>query len=364
MTSTPLLTARAPGRVELLGNHTDYNEGHVLSAAINHSVVARGTAAPGRQVTLRSAFAPGAIEASLDALTPRRGEEEWANYPLGVLHFLQEAGHAIGGGAWEFSSDLPAGAGLSSSAALEVATAQLAVKLFDLRISRLDLAKICRRAENEFVGVQCGLLDQVSSVFGKAGHAVHLDCRTEEVETIPLPGHVSLLVYQCGVEHRLVGGEYNERREQCFAAAALLGVKALRDVSSAQLASGRAKLSDLIFRRASHVVGENERVLEGREHLLAGDAPAFGRLMFRSHDSSRLNFENSTPELDALVELARDEPGVFGSRLTGGGFGGATISLVERARAAEIADRLGRRYAERTGAHGRAYLCESADGAA
>lgn len=364
MLSHPSLTARAPGRVELIGNHTDYNEGHVLSAAINHYVLARCSAPTGRSVTLRSDFAPGTVEASLDALSPRTGSDEWANYPLGVLHFLQQAGYPLSGGEWEFSSDLPVGAGLSSSAALEVATAKLCVKLFDLKIERIDLAKICRRAENEFVGVQCGLLDQVSSVFGKAGHAVHLDCRTEEVETIALPGNVSLLVFQCGVEHRLVGGEYNERREQCFAAAAILGVKALRDVSSAQLAAGREKMSDVIFRRASHIVGENERVLAGREHLLAGDAPAFGKLMFASHDSSRLNFENSTPELDTLVELARDEPGVFGSRLTGGGFGGATISLVERERAPEIAHSLGRRYVERTGAHGRAYLCESADGAA
>lgn len=364
MPSQSSFTARAPGRVELLGNHTDYNEGHVLSAAINHSVLARCSTREGQEVTLRSVFSPGLVKASLNALSPCTGDEEWANYPLGVLHFLQEAGHTLGGGEWEFSSDLPAGAGLSSSAALEVATAQLCVKLFDLKIARLDLAKICRRAENEFVGVQCGLLDQVSSVFGKAGCAVHLDCRSEEVETITLPGHVSLLVFQCGVEHRLVGGEYNERREQCFAAAAILGVKALRDVNMAQLTAARAHMSDVIFRRAAHVVGENERVLAGREDLLAGNAEAFGKLMFASHDSSRLNFENSTPELDVLVELAHDEPGVFGSRLTGGGFGGATISLVERERAAEIAESLGKRYARRTGAHGRAYLCESADGAA
>lgn len=359
----PSLTARAPGRVELLGNHTDYNEGHVLSVAINHAIVARGEPRPGREVTLRSEFSRAPITASLDALTPRAGEEAWANYPLGVLHFLQEAGHALGGADLSYASDLPSGAGLSSSAALEVSTAQLAVKLFGLHIAPMDLARICRRAENDFVGVKCGLLDQVSSIFGKAGHAVHLDCRSEEVETIPLPAHVSLLVYQCGVEHRLVGGEYNERREQCFAAASILGVRALRDVSSAQLEVARDRMSDVIFRRASHIVGENERVLAGRELLLAGDAAGFGKLMFASHDSSRLHFENSTAELDTLVALSRDEAGVFGSRLTGGGFGGATISLLERARASEIAESLGKRYAARTGVSGKAYLCESANGA-
>ena len=349
--------------MELLGNHTDYNEGHVLSAAINHYVTVRGSLRDGRIVRLSSAFAPDVVEANLDRLTPMDGDRAWANYPLGVLHFLQLAGYPISGSDWAYDSDLPAGAGLSSSAALEVSTAQLATNLFKFPISRIDLAKICRRAENEFVGVQCGLLDQVSSAFGKKGHAVHLDCRTEEVETLPLPGNVSLLVFQCGVAHQLVGGEYNERREQCFAAAKILGVRALRDVSSAQLTAGRAQMSDVIYRRALHVIGENERVLAGRELLLAEDLSGFGALMFDSHESSRVNFENSTPELDTLVELAKDEPGVFGSRLTGGGFGGATVSFIERKRAAEIAASLGRRYAERTGVQGKAYLCESADGA-
>ena len=160
-----------------------------------------------------------------------------------------------------------------------------------------------------------------------------------------------------------MGGEYNERRELCFAVAERLGVRALRDVSSAQLDAARDRLSDVMYRRAAHVVGETERVLAGRKLLIAGDVKGFGALMFASHDSSRLNFENSTAELDTLVELARDEPGVFGSRLTGGGFGGATISLIERERAPQIAESLGKRYAERTGVHGKAYLCESADGA-
>jgi galactokinase len=357
------LSARAPGRVELLGNHTDYNEGYVLSAAINYAVSARGSLQAGGKISLHSALSAEPVQVALDSIQPLSGSEAWANYPLGVIRILQEEGFALEGMELEFSSDLPTGAGLSSSAALEVATGQLVMKLSNLEIDRLRLAKLCRRAENDFVGVKCGLLDQVSSVFGKRGHAIYLDCRTEEVSNIPLPENVALLVFHGGVEHRLVGGEYNERREQCFAAAKTLGAPALRDVSAEQLSLARRQLDDTVYRRAAHVVGENERVLQGIEFLRSGDGKEFGQLMFASHESSRENFENSTPELDVLVELAHKEPGVLGSRLTGGGFGGATISLVERERAAEIADHLTKNYAARTGNQGKAYLCESADGA-
>ena len=211
--------------------------------------------------------------------------------------------------------------------------------------------------------MNCGLLDQVSSIFGQRGQAIYLDCRSEEVQNIPLPAQTELLVFHTGVEHRLTGGEYNERRAQCFAAARALGVPALRDVSLAQLTAARPRLDSVIYRRAAHVVGEDERVFAGIEHLRRGDGPAFGALMFASHESSRLNFENSTPELDLLVELARETPGVLGSRLTGGGFGGATISLVETGHAEDIARHLEERYTARTGNPGCAYLCESADGA-
>ena len=356
-------SSRAPGRVELLGNHTDYNEGVVLSAAINYAVTTHGEATAGRQATVRSAFAADLVSASLDHLSPLTDESAWANYSLGVAAMLREEGFTLGGFDMRVDSDLPAGAGLSSSAALEVATARLLMKLYSLEIDPMRLAKICRRAENDFVGVQCGLLDQVSSIFGKRGHAIYLDCRSEQVENIPLPPDTALLVFDCGVAHRLVGGEYNERREQCFAAARALGVKALRDVTGERLKASRAQLDPLVYRRAAHIVGEDERVFAGIDALRRGDGAAFGELMFASHESSRANFENSTPELDALVAIAREEPGVLGSRLTGGGFGGATISLVESVRAEDIAHHLSERYTARTGNRGRAHLCESADGA-
>jgi galactokinase len=356
-------SARAPGRVELLGNHTDYNEGVVLAAAINHAVTVRGAATDAARIVLTSTFAPQPVDVSLRDFAPLDGAASWANYALGVVSCLRQDGYLLHGFRMSVDSDVPAGAGLSSSAALEVATACLLQKLFALDIDAMALAKLCRRAENDFVGVQCGLLDQATSVFGKHGQAVYLDCRSEAVENIPLPPGTSLLVYHCGVEHRLTGGEYNERREQCLAAARALGVRALRDVDSEQLAAARAKLDPVVYRRALHIVGEDERVFAGIDCLRRGDGAAFGSLMFASHESSRLNFENSTPELDTLVALAREIPGVLGSRLTGGGFGGATISLVERAAAPAVAERLAAEYQARTGNPGRAYLCESADGA-
>lgn len=356
-------TSRAPGRVELLGNHTDYNDGVVLSAAIHYAVTTRGETLPEASARVSSDFAPAAVDALLDDLVPLKDKSAWANYSLGVAAILREEGYSLGGFAMQVKSNLPAGAGLSSSAALEVATACLLMKLYSLEIDPLRLAKICRRAENDFVGVKCGLLDQVSSIFGRRGQAVYLDCRSEQISNIPLPPDTGLLVFHCGVPHRLVGGEYNERREQCFAAAAALGVPALRDVAGDQLTAARARLDPVIYRRAAHIVGENERVFAGIEALRRGDGKAFGELMFASHESSRTNFENSTPELDALVEIARGEPGVYGSRLTGGGFGGATISLVEHSRADEITHAIDAKYAARTGNQGRAYLCESADGA-
>ena len=359
-----LVQARAPGRVELLGNHTDYNQGVVLSAAINYAVTAEGETRAQRSIELRSDFYPEAISASPDHLAPLRGRAAWTNYPLGVVDGLRKAGHPLGGFNVRFSSDLPLGAGLSSSAAMEVATACFLKKLFSLDLPPMEMAKLCRRAENDFAGVQCGLLDQVSSVFGQAEHAVYLDCRTEEVDRIPLPAGTALLVFGSGVAHELTGGEYNERRAQCFAAAAALGVPALRDVNSAQLLAARATLDPTVYRRAAHIVGEDERVFAGVEMLRRGDGKGFGELMFASHESSRLNFENSTAELDALVALARNIPGVLGSRLTGGGFGGATISLVEREHAGKAAAELDRRYTEQTGNRGQPLLCESADGAA
>lgn len=348
----------APGRVELLGNHTDYNGGVVLSAAIDLGISAQGRRRDDGKIVLTSEGISGVVEAPVDQL---EASGSWADYPLGVARMLIDAGYPVSGFEAEFSSTLPPGAGLSSSAAIEVCTAVLLKKLFEFDIGRLDLAKLCRKAENEFVGVSCGLLDQVSSIFGKKDHAIFLDCRAETVENIAFPGGVALLIVNSGVKHALTGGEYNERRDQCFEAAKILGVPALRDTTSALLEA--AKMPGLVKRRAAHIVGENERVFEALADLRAGNAAAFGKLMSASHRSSIENFENSTPELDALVEIACAQEGVFGARLTGGGFGGAIVALVEKARIETIAAAVETGYAERTGHQGAAYACQIGDGA-
>jgi len=349
----------APGRVELLGNHTDYNDGVVLSAAIAFGITAQGSRRDDGEVRLSSAVSDEAVTFPVSGTAPKSGA--WTDYPIGVVHFFCEAGFAIEGFEARFTSTLPIGAGLSSSAALEVATACLLVKLFDLQIEPMAMAKLCRRAENEFVGVSCGLLDQVSSIFGKRDHVVYLDCRAESVERIPFPKNYALLIADSGVEHALTGGEYNERRDQCFEAARLLGVPALRDVNPDQLAA--AKIPGYPGRRAAHIVGENSRVLEAIDCLRDGRVEAFGALMSASHRSSIENFENSTPELDLLVEIALATPGILGSRLTGGGFGGCTVSLVHADHAASAGEHLSKTYQERSGHNTRIFLCEIGDGA-
>jgi galactokinase len=354
--------AHAPGRVELLGNHTDYNDGLVLSAAIDRGVTVHGSARTDGQVSLTSLSLEKTVQVPVAGFG-KQEEEAWANYALGVVRIFGDSGYPLGGFNLEIASDLPIGAGLSSSAAFEVATATFLKKLNQWELTPLELAKLCRRVENEFVGVNCGLLDQVSSVFGQKNSAIFLDCRAETVETVAFPEGVALLITHSGVKHALIGGEYNERREQCFSAAAKLGVPALRDVSSPTLETMRGKLTDLEYRRAAHVVGEIERVSQGIEFLRTSNVRGFGELMFASHESSRTNFENSTPELDALVQVAREEDGVYGSRLTGGGFGGATVALIDATHANRIAKNFAKKYQDRTGIECRTYLCEIDDGA-
>lgn len=360
--SAPIISAHAPGRVELLGNHTDYNEGVVLAAAIDRGLTVRGTARSDGIISLRSAALAQQIEASLDDLLPLSGDKAWANYALGVVRELVAAGLPLTGFDAEVSGDLPPGCGLSSSAAFEVATACFLLKLHAVEMPRLEVARLCRHAENQFIGVPSGLLDQATSVFGRAAHVVYLDCRSEEIRTLPFPAELALVIADSGVKHSMVAGEYRERREECEAAAKSLGVQALRDVTSAQLDS--ATLDPLPRRRAAHVVGENERVWRAAEFLANADGYSFGELMNASHESSRVNFENSTPELDLLVEIARSLPGVLGSRLTGGGFGGGTVTLVEASRAEAAARELARIYTERSGPRGQAFVCRLADGAA
>lgn len=355
-----MIQSFAPGRVEILGNHTDYNDGVVLSAALELGIRCEGREAPGGEIRLSSEGEPG--EFVLPAGESLLPNATWVDYPLGVAKLLRDAGHAVRGFACGFFSNLPTGAGLSSSAALEVATAVFLCRLFGISLSGMEVAKICKDAENQFVGVNCGLLDQVSSVFGKKEHLVFLDCRAGEVNRIPMVSGVELLIINSGVRHALTGGEYNERREQCFEAAQTLGVSHLRDVTSARVLASEA-LPEVVKRRALHITGENERVLLGVKALENRDVEAFGQLMFASHESSRVNFENSTRELDVLVSLAAETQGVLGSRLTGGGFGGATVSLVRSGFAEPAAKSITASYHKQTGHKPTAHICQIGDGA-
>lgn len=352
--------AYAPGRVELLGNHTDYNEGVVLGAAIDRGVCVRGRSRDDDVLRLR-ARTFGEADVSLSDLRPLE-ENRWANYALGVVDELIKLGAPIRGFDAQISGDLPVGSGLSSSAAFELATALFLLKLFRRAIAPLEIAKACQRAEHRFVGVQSGLLDQVVSLFGRANCAVFFDARTEEIRTVPFPPGLALIIAESGKKRELASGEYNTRREETRAAASLLGVRALRDVTSPMLAQ-RSNLPDLLRRRAQHIVDENERVWRAVELLEAGDGTGFGELMNASHESSRHNFENSTRELNSLVAIAQKLPGVLGARLTGGGFGGATVTLCQRARAEEIAAELTHNYERENQIVPRVFVCQIAGGA-
>ena len=353
------VSARAPGRVELLGNHTDYNEGVVLGAAINRLIRVSGTKNPGSVRVTSAGF--GKIEVHPSSLRPLQ-EARWANYTLGVADELRRLNVPIDGFTAHISGDLPVGAGLSSSAALELASALFLLKLFAFDLPPLEIAKACQRAEHHYVGVKSGLLDQVISLFARAQHAVFFDCRSEQIRTVPFPASLALIVAESGKNRELAGGDYNLRRTETNAAVRAFGVRALRDLTTAQI-YGRLDIPELLRRRALHIVEENDRVWRAVELLEAEDGHGFGKLMNASHESSRRNFDNSTPELDLLTSIAQQLPGVLGARLTGAGFGGATVTLCERTAADSIALQLARDYTAQMGTNAKVFVCEIADGA-
>jgi galactokinase len=279
--------------------------------------------------------------------TPAPGH--WSNYPFGVLEILKQEGLTPPAFAATFESTLPPGAGLSSSAALEVSTALFLLATCGLTWEPLRIARACRRAENIYAGVNCGLLDQLTSVAGKKEHLISIDFRDETHTTIPFPKDFCFLVFASGVPHSLVVGEYNERRDQCYDAATRLGLPSLREASTETVKANRTSLPELSYRRALHITGENERVLEAIKALSSGSPERLGTLMLASHESSRLNFENSTPYLDLLVEIAVATPGVLGARLTGGGFGGSIVALCKADHAKDATQTIEKAYAAQSG---------------
>jgi galactokinase len=344
---------RAPGRVNLIGEHTDYNDGFVLPIAIEREVVALFGPRKGRTVRFVSDEMSDRAEIELDKPI-ERGEPKWADYCRGVAAGLVGRGVKLVGADVLFHSNIPIGGGLSSSAALEVATAMalLAAAGRPGAVGGRELALLCQKAEHDYAGAPCGIMDQSIAVMGQAGHAMLLDCRDGSIEQVPFDNPAAvLLVADTQVKHDISDGGYAARRDQCFAAAAKLGVEALRDADEAMVADAGAsgKLAGKELMRARHQVTEMARTVRAGEALKAGDYERFGQLMYGSHASCRDDYEISCEELDAVVELARGRRGVYGARMTGGGFGGCAIVLAGSSRADEIGEAIASGFQERFG---------------
>ena len=365
----PDIIAYAPGRIEVLGNHTDYNEGFVLSAAIQHGTFF----AIRRNDKNHCRLVAGDLmkEDTFAVVDPGKTTvNTWANYVRGVLHGINAAsGPAPFPFDAMFFGNIPLGSGLSSSAALEMSAGLAIAKLYNRQFTPIQLAKIGQAAEHHFAGCKCGLLDQLSSLYGRSGHLVETDFRSLQVNTLKLGDNACFLMCNTHAKHALVDGEYNRRRQACEDAAAYFAkvlphpVAALRDVSVAEFNAHKSGLDPVIAKRASHPISENERVLQGAEALASGDLAAFGQLMFLSHESSRVDFENSCPELDTIVDAAKTTPGALGARLSGGGFGGSAVVLATPADAPAVSAALADAYAQKYGKPCDVRVIQPSDGA-
>ena len=370
---THSLEGRAPGRVNLLGEHVDYNQGMVLPVAIDRDVRLFAGPTTDGIVTLHAldlgkhvAFRLNEVDQKCDLTGhPLPG---WALYPAGVAWSLQQAGYDLIGMQAVYSSNIPIGAGLSSSAAVEVAFATTWQALSSLRLDQLTLAQLCQRAENEYVGVRSGLMDQFASACGVAGHVLYLDTRSLEWSSYNLPPNTAIVIADSGVRRSLANSAYNERRAACEQAVVLLkkylpAIQSLRDVSTVEFAAYCPYLPPEIARRAEHVVKEIHRVEQSIIALKRGDARMFGGFMFACHKSLRELYQVSIPELDKLVEIARSLPGIYGARLTGAGFGGCTVNLVDEGQAQSFAGQLHEDYLKETGHDIAIYQCRATTGA-
>jgi galactokinase len=358
--TAPEVVLRAPGRVNLIGEHTDYNDGFVLPAAIDRSIGFAGRKRTDRLVRLHSLDFNGSVEFSLDDIR-KDATNSWSNYIRGVSKYLQEDGYRLSGADMVFGGDVPREAGLSSSAAVEVGTAAFWKNLLHLDVDPVYLVKLSRKAENQFVGVPCGIMDQFISALGRENHALFLDCRDLTYRHVPLRDDVKIVVCNSGVKRALAQSEYEVRLKQCRQAVAQIAstgraVKSLRDVEPADLEAARSVLSGILFRRAHHIVTA-VKVLE------SGDLERFGQLMNASHVSLRDDYEVSSKELDVLVELAWKQPGVLGARMTGAGFGGCTVNLVRQEAAVAFAEAVRRGYQDALGLKAEIYICKASQGA-
>jgi galactokinase len=353
--------------VNLIGEHTDYNDGFVMPAALDFFTWVRLSPLEQHKLQIYSENFNEEVEIDLDNPNlARRGH--WSDYPVGVAVTLERAGYRVRGASLRIRGDVPIGSGLSSSAAIEVATACALTANSGLKIDTRELALLCQRAENEFVGARVGIMDQFVSLFGQAQHALLLDCRSLEFKLLPLPDNVRLIICNTMVKHELASSAYNERREQCESGVRVLAqfypnVHALRDVTIEQLEQHRSELPEVIYRRCRHVVTENARVLEAGDALEQHDLNRFGQLMGESHVSLRDDYEVSADELDLMVELAQKVDGVYGARMTGGGFGGSTVNLVKEEKADEFRAHVSDEYERVTGLKPEIYVRSAGNGA-
>ena len=371
--SNPDFVARAPGRVNLLGEHVDYNDGFVLPAAIDRATWIAFSPSNSDSTTLLAADMGAEVSFSPKDLAARTDVDgvalpEWGRYPAGVLWALTEAGHAAPGMQAVFASDVPRGAGLSSSAALELAFGVAWQQLGDWTMPAMELALLGQRAENKYVGVNCGIMDQFASACGQKDRLLYLDCRSLKWQSVPLPEDVVIVIADTTVRHSLTTSAYNNRRASCEQAVSLLkkelpDIRALRDVSVADFNRFSASLPEEAERRARHVVEEIERTRQAVGLLERGDVTQFGRLMNECHASLRDLYEVSCAELDVMVGIAQALPGCYGARLTGAGFGGCTVNLVARENAEAFTGTLAAGYERQTGRHPEIYICRASDGA-
>lgn len=358
---------RAPGRVNLIGEHTDYNDGFVMPAAIPMSTLAAVAPRADGKLKIRSAQFNDEVEFPIEGLNggPRH---HWSDYVRGVAGVIQAMGHKLQGASLMVDSDVPLGSGLSSSAALEVSTALAIASVSGITLDPLTVAKLSQRAEHEYAGTHCGIMDQFIAAFGRAEHALMLDCRSLAYELLPLASDVRLVVCNTMVKHELAGGEYNKRRADCEAGVKALqkhlsNITALRDVTIDELERYKDELPERVYRRCRHVVTEDQRVTDSAVALKAGDLNKFGELMYASHNSLSDDYEVTCDELVLMVNLASKIDGVYGARMTGGGFGGCTVNLVEAEAAERFQTTIASEYEAKTGKKPAVYICSAADGA-
>ena len=362
-----MTTYAAPGRVNLIGEHTDYTGGFVMPMAIEFETKAAIELTADGMLYLSSRNFDETVQYDL-ANFPAKGRHHWSDYPAGVIGLLRDRGVPVTGLRLELDGNVPPNAGLSSSASVEVATAIAVLQAAKGTMPPAEIATLCQSAENDFVGGACGIMDQFISVNGRADHALLLDCRSLEYELLKLPESISVVICNSMVKHEVAHGEYGDRRGEVEAGQAALSrvvphARQLRDAMLADLESAKGTMSAESFARCRHIITENARVLQAREALISGDISRFGELMYAAHVSFRDDFAASCYEVDVLVDIARDLPGCWGARITGGGFGGCTVNVVERAQVAAFKQALVASYETKTGIRAECYVSRAADGA-